>query len=502
LPQARILSGVEMLRIFISAMALPFLAAAAASPVLAQNPSIADFKIHIADPVYSGLPVWVQADLPETLAAHYPYREDPGSFSPNKIELRRDGQVVGPASFPPVPSGGGILDGSMAPPGSPQNRLPLHLMFSLDTPGTYSVRWTVTRHTFMSGRPVETIMAQSNWLTFDLRSSTPNQRELWLQKELVNIPTDPGLVAGDFLPSLMAQAPDRRVLRAVLDQLYSTNEAVTAYAVGCIYRFPDQDIHSQTMEIIRQRGPSERLAYFVSWRFPLFKDEQEHIVRIVLPYLHSADDSQVAGALRILIFLAHPGGSIVPEHPDIAKIADQSVLAAAPDLLNRGEKVTFPLAEYLGITKTNAARDLLWRLVGNPEADKGQALISLAWIADPRDLAGLGDLLLKPEANNSHGQDRAMLPYHLMQAYGAAAVPYLEKAIAESPYVFVRLQSAEQLVPRGSPIAFRFFLDTVNQNPFYKAEAIRWLNDQFPKDLPRSSDDATVIAFLKARLNQ
>jgi hypothetical protein len=95
-----------------------------------------------------------------------------------------------------------------------------------------------------------------------------------------------------------------------------------------------------------------------------------------------------------------------------------------------------------------------------------------------------------------------MLPYHLMQAYGAAAVPYLEKAIAESPYVFVRLQSAEQLVPRGSPIAFRFFLDTVNQNPFYKAEAIRWLNDQFPKDLPRSSDDATVIAFLKARLNQ
>jgi hypothetical protein len=152
--------------------------------------------------------------------------------------------------------------------------------------------------------------------------------------------------------------------------------------------------------------------------------------------------------------------------------------------------------------KTNAARDLLWQMVGRPEGGNSQALIALTWIAEPSDLSRLGELLVKPGSSDKMGRDRAMLVYSLLKSYGDTAIPYLEKAVTDSPYAFVRLQSAEQLAARGSPVAFRFFLDTVNQNPFYKAEAIRWLKDQFPKDLSPSSGDAAVVAFLKTRLSQ
>jgi hypothetical protein len=474
----------------------------APSPTLAQNVSGAEFKLQITEPAYAGLPVWIQADLPRNLTAHYPYHEDPGLFGPNKIELKRDGKVLPAAIFLTVPSFGGILDGWIAPPGSPTNRLPLHLTYSLDTPGTYSVRWTVVRHEFSptTRQFSEIMLAQSKWLTFELKASTPKQREAWLRQELQSIPSDPGLVAGDFLPSLISQAPDPRVLRAVIDQLYSTTEAVNAYALGCVYRFPDRDIHSQTLETIRHRGANERLAYFISWRGDLFKDDSGEIVRAVLPFLRSRDDAQVVGALRTLGFTAHFGDSLL--HPDLRKIADDAVIAVSPDLLTRGQKVTWPLASFLGEAKTPASRELPLQMVREPGPDNGQAFIALTWIANPDDLPQLGELLVKPGSNDATGRDRANLVYNLMRGYGNRAIPFLEKAVTDSPYAFVRLQSAEQLVTRGSPIAFRFFLDTVNQNTFYKAEAIRSLKDQFPKDLSPASDDAAIVAFLKARLAQ
>lgn len=178
------------------------------------------------------------------------------------------------------------------------------------------------------------------------------------------------------------------------------------------------------------------------------------------------------------------------------------MIAAAPDLLTRGQNVRWPLASFLGAVKTAASRELLWQMVGEPGPDNGQAFIALAWIANPDDLPRLGELLVKPGSNDALGRDRASLVYGLMQGYGDAAIPILERAVADSPYVFVRLQAAEELALRGSSIAFQFFLETVNQKPFYKAEAIRWLAGQFPKELSPTSDDSAVIAFLKTRLNQ
>jgi hypothetical protein len=287
-----------------------------------------------------------------------------------------------------------------------------------------------------------------------------------------------------------------------MDQLYSDSDAVITYALGCAYRFPDRDLHGETMETIHKRGPSERLSYFVSWRADLFKNDTSEIVHASLPSLQSRWDAEVVGALKMLIFETHLVNSQVSASPRLRMIADKAVLAAAPDLLKRSARVQSALAEFLGEVKTSASRELLWQMVGSSGFGSEQAAIALTWIASPVDLPKLGELLVNPGGTDTTGGDRTSLIYGLMKGYGDAAIPYLETAIANSPYVFVQLQSAEQLVGRGSPIAFRFFLDTMMKQPFYKEEAIRSLKGSFPKDLSPTSDDAAVTAFLKTRLDQ
>jgi hypothetical protein len=496
---------VELFRALTLAITFLFsLPIAAPAPTLARAATVAEFKIHVAEPVYAGLPVWIQADLPEMLTAHYPYDSDPGWFGQNKIELKREGTILTPLTFPTPPSGGGVFGGWIAPPGSPTNRLPLHLKYLLDTPGTYSVRWTVVRREISSETRqfVETMLAQSEWITFELRPSTPKQRASSLRNQLARARIDPGVVAGDILPSIMSQAPNREVLRAVIGELYSDSDAVIAYALGCAYRFPDRDLHAETMEAIRHTGPSERLSYFVSWRVDLFKNDTSEIVHASLSSLQSRWDAEVVGALKMLIVETHLANSQISAPPRPRVIADKAVLAAAPNLLKRSVRVQSALAEFLGDVKTSGSRDLLWQMVGSSGFGNEQAAIALTWIANSGDLPKLGELLVKLGGTDPTGRDRTSLIYGLMKAYDDAAIPYLEKAVTDSPYAFVRLQSAEQLVARGSPIAFRFFLETVNQNPFYKAEAVRSLKDRFPRDLSPTSDDAAVIAFLKARLNQ
>jgi hypothetical protein len=55
----------------------------------------------------------------------------------------------------------------------------------------------------------------------------------------------------------------------------------------------------------------------------------------------------------------------------------------------------------------------------------------------------LAELLIQLGGADEDGRDLASLPCSLVRAYGDAAVPYLERAISESPYAFVRTQSAE-----------------------------------------------------------
>ena len=483
-------------------LTVAFLVTAAVSSAHAQTSSVQKFQIRVTDPAFTGLPIWIYAELDFPLQIRYPYGEDPEDFGPNRIEVKRENRLLAKVPFKPWVVGGGLVDGSIAPPTSPKNRLPLHLQYALDKPGMYSIRWTVVRHRFQDGQMTETVVAQSDWLDFEVRQSTPEQMKDWFEKQLARVPSDAGEFVGDFLPSLLASAPDPRGLRVVLEQMYSAGTLIPGCALGSLRFFREEDIRAQVLEMLHLRGPNDELAYVISWHASWFQDRKDDLVRTVLPYLHSREDWQVAAALKILGFLVHPGTFHWPADSEIPAKSDQVVLAAAPELIERSPEVAQLLAEYLGGIRSNSARDLLWQVAERPEPAHEQALIALMWIGDQQDLPRLAELLVKPGDADKYGRDLASLPYHLVRAYGDRAVPYLERAVSESPYAFVRTQSAEELALRGRPVAFRFFLDAIEKDRFYKRELVGWLKTHFSNEMPASADDATVIAFLNARLQQ
>ena len=84
-------------------------------------------------------------------------------------------------------------------------------------------------------------------------------------------------------------------------------------------------------------------------------------------------------------------------------------------------------------------------------------------------------------------------------------MPIVKKAMADSPYIWVRTSAAEELVRRNDPAAFGFLLDAIVnhrwwQNSAYEPQLIQFLEDTFPADLPRSASKAAVVKFLRARV--
>jgi hypothetical protein len=134
-------------------------------------------ELRIESPAFVGMPIWVVADLKESWVARYPFDLDLRNVGSNKVELRRNGALLPPASSEPryktLVSSGGIM-GSIAPT-SPPNRLPHHLKFSIDAPGRYAVRWTLERVTFevMTGSENPIALAHSDWLEFEVRLQRP-----------------------------------------------------------------------------------------------------------------------------------------------------------------------------------------------------------------------------------------------------------------------------------------------------------------------------------------
>jgi hypothetical protein len=48
------------------------------------------FQIRVTAPAYTGLPIWIYAQLGFPLEIRYPYGEDPGNFGPNKLEANTE----------------------------------------------------------------------------------------------------------------------------------------------------------------------------------------------------------------------------------------------------------------------------------------------------------------------------------------------------------------------------------------------------------------------------
>jgi len=464
----------------------------------ATTAQVQHIKLRLDGPARVGLPLWLYADLQRPLEARYPFSADPRNFGSNRLELRRDGRPLDRLPSVGVFAGSflvGIVIGSSAPPGSPQNRLPLHLAFAINRPGAYSVRWSVVSPDLGRASAPPRILAESDWFDFSVVEPTPSEREVWLKAVLAARPTDTGLFVGDYLPSLLAAVPEKPVVQAVLDALYSDKELIPSFALGAFQMLPDNVTVPAVLESLRQRGPVHGLAYFVSWHKALFQDQRTEIVREATSFLRSNEDTIVEGALRMLMFARWFDWT---GDPTALRNADMAVEAAAPTLAKRSDLVAHTLAEYLGGIKNSSSRELLWQQVVHGSSDREQALIALTWVANPADLSKLGDMLVQPGNADPRGTDLASLPYALIRAYGDEAIPYLQRALADSPYVWVRTQSAEQLALKGRVEAFRFFLDAVTENRFYRSELVTWLRTAFR--LPATATESEVTAFLNDRI--
>ena len=206
-----------------------------AAATAAQSAAVQPIAIHVDAPARVGFPIWVHADLQGDLIVRYPFAEDPRYFGSNQLELKREGQLL--IAQPGFSRGGpmGRVVGSIAPPTSSQNRLPLHLGFVIDTPGRYSVRLSVMGNRLDPAPAAslhQELVAQSEWLDFDVGPPRPTVREAWLAQLLRAPPSDAGAFVGDYLPSLLAAAPDPRVARALIEATYSSIDLITSCALA------------------------------------------------------------------------------------------------------------------------------------------------------------------------------------------------------------------------------------------------------------------------------
>ena len=355
------------------------LSATAAAIVAAQ--SVQAIAIRVDGRARVGFPIWLHADLQGALTVRYPFGGDPRYFGSNQLELKRDGQTLLP--LPGYSSGGlvGLVAGSIAPPDSPQNRLPLHLGFVIDRPGRYSVRWTVMGGGVDPGPPPsrhEQLLAQSDWLDFDVIAPPPTAQQTWLAELLGAPPTEAGAFVGDYLPSLLAAAPDSRVVQTVMDATYSPVELIASCALGTLRLFPAEVAMPLTLRTLERRGPSGSLAYFVSSHAAWFQDNREEVVRMAISFLTSNDDAIVIGALTVLNFARHF------DWPNEAPLreADHAVKAAASTLMTRSDRVAHQLAVTLGGTRDPDVRDLLNQIAAQHPSTREQVTIALRWLAD------------------------------------------------------------------------------------------------------------------------
>ncbi|PYT62954.1 MAG: hypothetical protein DMG42_37100 [Acidobacteria bacterium] len=91
-------------------LTLAFLAIAALSSAHAQMSDVQKFQIHMTDPTYTGLPIWIYAESSFPLEIHYPYGEDPEDFGPNRLEVKRENQLLEKVPFKPWVGRGGLSE--------------------------------------------------------------------------------------------------------------------------------------------------------------------------------------------------------------------------------------------------------------------------------------------------------------------------------------------------------------------------------------------------------
>src|ERR1035441_8421824 len=197
---------------------------------------------------YVDMPVWIEVQLPDPLrrSLRYPVAIHPADFGGHQFEVRRHGVLLPPNSarrtLPTLVNGPGsygtIGMGSLVGlPHEPKNprRLPLHVLYRLDRPGAYEVRYVGYDFRYPMAKHV---LARSPWIAIRVRPLPPAKRQSWLDTMRSAQPADPVEWLSDYLPSLLA-VPDAAVLPLLKNAVYHPNDLVRGYALYALSLFDD-----------------------------------------------------------------------------------------------------------------------------------------------------------------------------------------------------------------------------------------------------------------------
>jgi hypothetical protein len=164
----------------------------------------------------------------------------------------------------------------------------------------------------------------------------------------------------------------------------------------------------------------------------------------------------------------------------------------------RNESAAWWLANFFGAARRPADRSLLWKLVDGGLATE-QSLICITWFRNPTDLPRITEIVKQASyssPDDPRGYKHSGVVSHLETHYGSAAQPYLRDILAASKQTWVRTAAAQGLVKMDDRAGWQFFIQVVNERPFYRDEMVRWLKDQFPS--VRNSSDAELLRFLES----
>ncbi len=194
--------------------------------------------LSFAEKVYTGMPIWVQITKTwKPNSVRYPLSTKPWDFEIGEFEVKYKGKplsrIVNQHSSPTnglrfhVP---GTYTANLL------HRLPLHLVYALDQPGSYLVRYTEYWVRRYYGHTEKNVIQQSDWSPIEVHASSSEQRSQWLKELTANPPTDTAQLLADYLPSLLA-ARNEAGIRLLAPYLQSKDNLVEQHAKHALYYF-------------------------------------------------------------------------------------------------------------------------------------------------------------------------------------------------------------------------------------------------------------------------
>ena len=209
--------------------------------VVRQGKASAVVSVHFGDnrpvlslhsPAFAGMPVWLRVEKPWGKGwLRYPFHTAPWGTGPGVLEVRSQGRDLPMLSLLPfvLPDIGRTVGLPGDVPPKYLHRLPLHLVYPLDRPGTYEVRYT-------EYSPRWEVPLQSAWTPIEIQPATPAQRRAGLQRLAAAPRLDTVELFSNFLPSLLAQR-DEPALRLLAPYLDSRDPLVRSYAAYALNYF-------------------------------------------------------------------------------------------------------------------------------------------------------------------------------------------------------------------------------------------------------------------------